>query len=661
MTESILKVIKINNLNKNYDKLHAVKNVNLEIKKNEVFGIIGPDGAGKTTIFKMLSGIMQPTEGEVNFFGKNIKEARKEIGLVTQQFSFYGDLTIEENLKYSAGTRKIPKELFEERRDKYLKLMGLENFTNRLGNQLSGGMKQKLALCCVLVFQPKILLLDEPTTGVDPISRREFWDVLAALSAENVTIIVATPYLDEAERCNRIAFMHDGEIHQIGTPQELKNMSGFKRLEIITEEIELTENILINASYKENTEIKDVQTFGDRLDILVKDEKKGKLEIQQILEANNLPVNNIKFADVMLENVFVLKLREVVENHSQKCLQPSSPDSLHSKEEPPNIESLIINNENNEKKLAIGAFSLNKFFDRFQAVKDLNLKVHYGEIFGLLGANGAGKTTAIKMLCGLLDATSGKICLAGEYENLRNPLLRQKIGYMSQKFTLYNDLTIAENLKFYCGVYSVPEELQSSKIQWVLNVSGLSGQGDLLTGELPGGWKQRVSFGASVMHEPKILFLDEPTSGVDPLARRQFWKLIMDFARKGTAIIVTTHYLEEAEHCNRVAFMSAGELIVEGSPYNIKSTQSGKLIEISIDHPQRANFILKNNIESWRVSLFGNKLHITLDNPDIELSQILSILKENNIKILSANNIPFSLEDTFINIIEKSKLKVDSK
>jgi len=233
--------------------------------------------------------------------------------------------------------------------------------------------------------------------------------------------------------------------------------------------------------------------------------------------------------------------------------------------------------------------SLTKKFGDFTALDNLSLKIRKGEVYGLLGANGACKTTTIKMLCGLLNASSGKIRLGGQTDNLRSSLLRQRIGYMSQKFTLYNDLTILQNLQFYCGVYNVPPQLRKEKINWVLDISGLLGQENLLTAELPGGWKQRVSFGASVMHEPDILFLDEPTSGVDPLARRQFWKLIEDFSRHGTAILVTTHYLEEAEHCNRIAFMSAGEIIAEGSPHDIKTSQPGILLEIIVDEPQKVN------------------------------------------------------------------------
>lgn len=641
--------INIKNLHKKYEKIHAVKGISLDINEGEIFGIIGPDGAGKTSIFNILAGIMPQTEGNVYYFGKDIPQARQEIGYLTQQFSFYLDLTLDENLKYSAGLRKIPKEIYKERRDKYLTLMGLEKFTTRLAGQLSGGMKQKLALCCVLVFQPKILLLDEPTTGVDPISRREFWDVLTSLSVENTTIIVATPYLDEAERCNRIALIYDGEFRQVGTPQEIRESINLNRLELNTSKIKEAQELLTKLSNQEHTTINDVQSFGDRLDVLVKDVDKGKSEIINIFEINDLPLTKIKPADITLENVFVHRLRQT----------GTVPEFIAF---PYQNKQEIKNNGNiKQNGLAISASGLNKSFDSFQAVKDLNLKVNYGEIYGLLGANGAGKTTTIKMLCGLLESTSGNICLAGETENLRSHFLRQKIGYMSQKFTLYNDLTILENLNFYCGVYRVAENIRKEKINWVLETSGLAGQEDLITGELPGGWKQRVSFGASVMHEPEILFLDEPTSGVDPLARRQFWKLIEDFARHGTAIIVTTHYLEEAEHCNRIAFMSGGEIVAEGTPDSIKNSQEGSLIEIVVDKTQKANSLLKTTIEDWRVSLFGNKLHIMLDKPEIQTAEIRSTLEINNINLFSAEEIPFSLEDCFINIVEKANLKVNSR
>ena len=257
------------------------------------------------------------------------------------------------------------------------------------------------------------------------------------------------------------------------------------------------------------------------------------------------------------------------------------------------------------------------------------------------------------MLCGLLSASGGEISLARRSQDLRNPFLRQKIGYMSQKFTLYDYLTVIENLEFYCGVYGVPPRYRQQKIAWVLETVGLIGRETMLTGRLPGGWKQRVAFGASVMHEPEILFLDEPTSGVDPLARRQFWRLINDLARQGTAILVTTHYLEEAEQCNRLGFMVAGEVVMQGSPSQIKAAQPGQLIELRLDRVQQAAEILKTRLQAWRVSIFGDCLHLTLDHADREIPEIKKIVSTAGIQVQSLRLLPFSLEDAFISVVQR--------
>ncbi len=259
------------------------------------------------------------------------------------------------------------------------------------------------------------------------------------------------------------------------------------------------------------------------------------------------------------------------------------------------------------------------------------------------------------MLCGLLKQTRGEVSLVGKVGNLRSADVRQQIGYMSQKFTLYDDLSVVENLEFYCGVYGISRKKRREKIDWVLETCGLVGQENMLTKKLPGGWKQRVAFGASIMHEPEILFLDEPTSGVDPLARRQFWRLIDDLAHHGTAVLVTTHYLEEAEHCHRMGFMVAGEMVAQGSPTEIKSQQPGKLIEIVTNQPQIAYEILKLHFQSWQVSLFGSNLHLVLENPDREINQLRSLLGESAIEIISFRTIPFSLEDAFIGIVQRAQ------
>jgi ABC-2 type transport system ATP-binding protein len=627
-------IIRAERLQKQYGSFVAVKGISFEVYAGEIFGLIGPDGAGKTSTFHILGGVMEASGGMADVLGQRPRDARLDIGYLTQQFSLYLDLSIDENLRYTAGLRKVSDADFQQRRLKYLTLMGLEQIGDRLAGQLSGGMKQKLALCCALIPQPQILLLDEPTTGVDPVSRREFWDVLATLTSEGMTIVVATPYLDEAERCNRIALMYEGQIQEIGTLPQLRVNLGLQRLEIRTPEVIDAERILLPLIDTGN--IADVQTFGDRLDVLTADPQRAEVQVRKALSHSSL--TSIQITDTTLENVFVTRLRQ----------QGSDPPFI------PLPRAVPPKHLEQDAAVAIGAKNIRKIFGSFQAVKGVNLDIRYGEIYGLLGANGAGKTTTIKILCGLLPPTSGDISLAGQTQDLRSGALRRRIGYMSQKFTLYDDLSVVQNLEFYCGVYEVPTRVRQQKIDWVLEICGLTGQETMLTGKLPGGWKQRVAFGASVMHEPEILFLDEPTSGVDPLARLQFWRLINDLAQQGTAILVTTHYLEEAEQCNRMGFMVAGEVVIQGSPSEIKAAQPGQLIELRVDRNQQASDVLKTQLEGWRVSIFGDRLHVVLDHPDRDIPGVRTILENAHIQIQSLRPVPFSLEDAFISVVQRT-------
>lgn len=627
-------IIHVEDLYKHYGDTAAIRGIEFEVFRQEIFGLIGPDGAGKTSTFHILAGVMDATAGTVEVLNQSPRQARTRVGYLTQQFSLYGDLSIDENLHYSAGMRDVSESQFRQRRAKYLKLMDLDRISDRLASQLSGGMKQKLALCCALIAEPPVLLLDEPTTGVDPVSRREFWDILAELSRQGVAIVVATPYLDEAERCHRVALMSEGQIRQVGTLAQLRQSLGLQRLEVRTEQAQAT--VAAERQLRHvGGDLADVQSFGDRLDVLVRDAKAAETAIRSRLE---VPIASIQTVEPTLENVFVSRLRAAGG-------------------EPPDIPfpSKRSRSSRQHSEIAIAAKRLKKVFGEFEAVKSVDLEVRYGEIFGLLGANGAGKTTTIKMLCGLLEASAGEMMLAGETGQLRSPRVRARIGYMSQKFTLYDDLSILENLKFYCGVYGVPRHQRQEKIDWVLETSALKGREQLLAGQLPGGWKQRVAFGASVMHEPEILFMDEPTSGVDPLARRQFWRLIEDFADRGTAVIVTTHYLEEAEHCNRMGFMVAGEVVAQGSPGEIKQQQPGQLWEISTNFPQQASDALKQEFEPWRIAIFGDRLHAVLDDPDADFPQVRQILERENVRIESARSIPFSLEDAFIGIVQRAR------
>lgn len=629
----------VRDLRKNYGPLQALKGVSFDIYPGEIFGLIGPDGAGKTTSFHILGGVLEQNGGEVSVLGKKPRDMRLEIGYLTQLFSLYQDLSLIENLRYVAGLREVDKNTFEERAWRYLKLMSLDKFPDRLAGQLSGGMKQKLALCCALIARPKLLLLDEPTTGVDPVSRREFWDLLANVSQEGVTVAVATPYLDEAERCNRLILMHEGQVLETGSPKQLRDGLGYHRLEVRAGKLAPLESRLTKMISVPGAVISDVQTFGDRLDVLVPDAQAGEDAVKQAAQAESETGLTMELVEPTLENVFVKRLSIGKESHERMPFPfVGMAGTL------PEFQ-------------AIEARGVKKMFGSFAAVKDVSLAVRYGEIYGLLGANGAGKTTTIKILCGLVTPTAGKMALCGQASNLRSEALRQRLGYMSQKFTLYDDLTIRENLEFYCGVYCVPRELKIERINWVLRNSDLTGQEGLLAGKLPGGWKQRLSFGAAVLHQPEVLFLDEPTSGVDPLARREMWKLIRDFSRQGTAILVTTHFLEEAEYCNNLGFMVAGALVAEGSPTKIKAEQPGQLFELGLSDLNRGYVLIKNEMEGWRTSMFASALHVVLDDPAKELPALKQKLSSSGIQVESERPLPFSLEDAFISIVQRAQAK----
>jgi ABC-2 type transport system ATP-binding protein len=636
-TASTGSAIGVRTLWKRYGAREAVRGISFNVQRGEIFGLIGADGAGKTTTFQILAGVMEATSGAAEIFGKPARAARSQTGYLTQTFSLYPDLSVMENIRYIGALRHVPPAEIAGRGARYLKMFDMDRFSNRLAAQLSGGMKQKLALVCALVSEPNVLLLDEPTTGVDPVSRREFWDTLAHLAGQGLTVLVATPYLDEAERCHRIALIHLGKIRQIGTPDEFRASLKAKRIELRTPKLRKALGVVRKAAGP-GRDIFDVQRFGDRLDLLSHSPEPAQQTMEQIMRAEGIPIDSVRVDEPTLENTFVATLRSL----SQETRDTPFPARF--------------DRGNKRGQIAIGAHNVTKQFGSFTAVHNVSIQVRYGEIYGLLGANGAGKTTTIKMLCGLLEPSRGTMQLAGERGALRSTQIRQQIGYMSQKFSLYNDLTIAENLDFFGGVYGVPAGEREEKERWVIEFSGLQGKEQQVTGSLPGGWKQRVAFGCAIMHEPGIVFLDEPTSGVDPLARRSFWTMINHLADAGAAVLVTTHYLEEAEQCNRLGFMVAGELLVEDTPSEIKAQQKGHLLEFRVDQAQRAADILKSETQHWRVALFGNLLHIITDT-DVEtgIRENSRKLEEGGVRVLGVREGRFSLEDVFIAVVEQAR------
>jgi ABC-2 type transport system ATP-binding protein len=623
-------VVEAKALAKSYGSLKALDEVDFEVRPGEIFGFIGADGAGKTTAFKIIAGVLAPGGGVIRVLGTAPRDAGPQVGYLTQPFSMYMDLSIDENLAYAGGIRLVPPKEYAERRERYFKLFDIYRFSDRLAGRLSGGMKQKLALSAALIAGPKLLLLDEPTTGVDPVTRRDFWDALTSLASEGMTIIVATPYLDEAERCHRVALIERGKIHDIDTPAQFRSKMGLTRLEVKVDPLASAEDILAKSP-----EAADVQRFGDRLDVLAANPDAAEAELQQRAKANDLRITEIHRSQPTLENAVV----EVLRKMRGAQVIPHFP-----KPSPPRTEKGIV----------IGAKDLNKWFGKFQAVKNFQLEIRNGDIYGLLGANGAGKTTAIKIICGMIDPTSGSFSLLGKSKGLRTAAVRSRIGYMSQKFALYDDLTIGENLDFYARLYGVEESVREERKKWVLELAELGGEAGMLTRSLPGGWKQRVAFGAAVMHEPDAIFLDEPTSGVDPLARRAMWRMINEFADRGAGVLVVTHYLEEAEQCNGIGFMVAGEIIAQGSPSEVKAAMKGTMSEILTDKPDLSLRTLKQKFGASRVSLFGDKLHLVTEN-DEQKREAAAELENAGTKVLSWTPTPFSLEDVFISLIESRR------
>ena len=472
-----MNAIEVSHISKSYGKVQALSDVSFSVGKGEVFGLIGPDGAGKTSLYRILCTLLLADEGTVTVDGfdvvKQMKDIRRRVGYMPGRFSLYQDLTVEENLTFFAtlfGTT------VEEGYDSIKAIYSqIERFKDRKAGALSGGMKQKLALSCALVHSPSVLFLDEPTTGVDPVSRKELWEMLSMLKERDITIVASTPYLDEVRRCERVAFLSEGHVMGIDKPEiildrfkDIFNPSGITRKQ---------EDSKMVARQKE-------------------DESKSEYVIE--------------------------------------------------------VEHLV------------------KAFGTFHAVDDISFTVKRGEIFGFLGANGAGKTTAMHMLTGLNQPTSGTGTVAGFDIRTEHEQIKKHIGYMSQRFSLYEDLTVAENIRLFGGIYGMTDSEIASKTDNLLKQLRFEAHKNDLVGSLPLGWKQKLAFSVSIFHEPAIVFLDEPTGGVDPATRRQFWELIYDAASRGITVFVTTHYMDEAEYCDRISIMVDGKISAMGTPDELK-------------------------------------------------------------------------------------------
>ena len=464
-----MNTIEVNHISKSYGEVKALDDVSFTVSKGEVFGLIGPDGAGKTSMFRILCSLLLPETGTAAVDGfdviRQMREVRCRVGYMPGKFSLYQDLTVEENLKFFATLFGTTVEAgYDSIKAIYSQI---ERFRDRKAGALSGGMKQKLALSCALVHSPSVLFLDEPTTGVDPVSRKEFWEMLLTLKERGITIVASTPYLDEVRCCERVAFLDHGQLRGIGAPDAILD----------------------------------------------------------------------EFRDIF---------------------------------NPPGIEKAVAESQHAEQENVIEVKHLVKAFGSFHAVDDISFSVRRGEIFGFLGANGAGKTTAMHMLTGLNQPTSGTGTVVGYDIRTQHEQIKKHIGYMSQKFSLYEDLTVSENIRLFAGIYGMKDDEIRRKTDELLRRLQFTEHKNTLVKSLPLGWKQKLAFSVSIFHEPGVVFLDEPTGGVDPATRRQFWELIYDAAHRGITVFVTTHYMDEAEYCDRISIMVDGKICALGTPDELK-------------------------------------------------------------------------------------------
>ncbi len=634
-------IIQARGLTKTYGRgkasVEAVRSVDLQVQRGQIFGLVGPDGAGKTTTIQMLCGLLTPSAGDAAVAGIDVVADSDAlggvIGYMSEGFTLYGSLSVEENLDFFADLYKVPPELAAERKERLLHFARLDAARHRRAEHLSGGMKKKLALSCALIYHPQVLFLDEPTTGVDPVSRQDFWKILFEFLAEGITIFVSTPYMDEAERCNRVALMHQGRIIAEEGPSELKNALKGVAVEMIARPQRQA-----LARLREMPAVSQVQVFGDRLHLLLREASEGIHGVEAALAQAEVSLTEVRETQPSLEDVFIAAVGDDLRSPR---LAVQSPDRTREGE------------SDLAGEVAVRAVELIRTFKSFSAVDyvavdRLSFEVQKGEIFGFLGPNGSGKTTTIRMLTGLLPPTAGEASVAGFDVVRQRAAMKPHIGYMSQKFSLYDDLTIGENIHFFGDVYDLPAGRLAERKQWVLEMAGLTGREHLLTRDLAGGWKQRLALGCAILHEPEILFLDEPTSGVDPVSRREFWDLISDLCAQGKTIFITTHYMDEAEHCHVLGLLYQGRLIAIGSPAQLRADMKmGALVEVPVRNPLAALVPLKDMPEIIQTSIFGDKLHVLVWDPEAGGVALESALSPRDLISGPIHTVPISLEDLF--------------
>lgn len=641
--------IRARGLVRRFGDVEAVRGVDLEVRRGEVFGIVGPDGAGKTTLIQMLCGILDPTAGSASVLGLDtVRDAGRlgeRVGYMSQAFSLYGTLSVAENIEFFADLRLVPAATRRERAERLLRFSRLEPFVGRLARQLSGGMQKKLALATTLVHGPEMLFLDEPTTGVDPVSRRDFWELVFEFVGGGVTVFVATPYLDEAERCGRVALMHEGRILALDTPAALKAALGGQTVEVVA-----SDQGAALAALRRDPGVRDAQVFGRTIHARLV-EGAGVGDIRSRLAEVGVALDGASAVAPSLEDVFVSLLDDAARGAADRAAPPPhAPNAGGAQSAASPRSSLAARGSSGRPAVEVDA--LTRRFGKFVAVDRLSFTIGEGEVFGFLGPNGSGKSTTIRMLTGVLAPSDGVARVAGFDVAHEARRIKPVLGYMSQRFSLYNDLTAAENLDFFAGVYEVPAGERRARTAWALEMVGLAGRGSARVGSLSGGWKQRLALAAAIMHRPRVVMLDEPTSGVDPLSRRLFWDLIFQLAASGVTALVTTHYMDEAERCDRIALIAGGRLLALGSPAELRERVGGRMVELATADPFGALRAARGVAGVRQATLRGAQLRVLLDERTGDETLLRSRLADAGYPVAAAVAVALSMEDVFTALVE---------